>query len=404
MTKTDRALPEPPQPELASTPAEFVAALRALRIWSGLTYRQLESKAASHADTLPASTVATTLGRATLPRERFVDSFTRACGLGEEETQQWLQAHGRIAAGAPAPPTGDPGGGKGGARVGGESVPGHSARWWRRAVVLLGVAGVSAVGALGARGLVHDGSPSAGLPAVPVTGLRMLAVGSWARIHPARTPELCVTEGRDRTGRYETAVAAQRPCAQAVVPQVFLEPVAEDVVQIQWHHPKHGVGCLTVLRTGPGRNLLEPRDDCSDTDQAQQFRVEPFGPPSAGHFRLRPVGTDWCLSLRDQDTVSGAEVVQGRCSGAADQDFLIELTPPWAAPDPATRGRQRAGRRRPVREAAPSAGRRIGEVSGGPAPPVARHRPRRLNGASWHCDLSQRRAQMRMAARWSAAW
>lgn len=327
MTKSDMALPEPPRPEQAGVHAEFVAALRALRIWSGLTYRQLESKATALGDTLPASTMATTLGRTTLPRERFVDTFVRACGLGEEETRQWLRAHHRLATGEAAPaPHGD--GDRGEPSVAGASAPTRSPRWWRWAVGLLSAAGIGAVGTLGACGLAREVSPAPDLPALPVTGLRMLAVGSWARIHPARTPELCVTEGRDRTGRYETAVAAQRPCDQAAVPQVFLEPVGKNLVQIQWHHPKHGVGCLTVLLTGPGRNLLEPRDDCADSNRAQQFRIEHFGPSALRHFRIRPISTDRCLSLRDQDTASGAEVVQGRCSGAADQDFLIELTPP----------------------------------------------------------------------------
>ncbi|MFJ8795818.1 helix-turn-helix domain-containing protein [Streptomyces sp. NPDC102462] len=345
MTQTDSALPEPaakpPQPPLVGTPAEFTAALRALRTWSGLTYRQLESKATAHADTLPASTMATTLGRATLPRERFVDAFARACGLGEEEIGQWLQARRRIAA-AESGPTRDETGGEGGddrdVSAGGASVPANAPRWWRRAVSLVGTAGIGAAGALGVVSLVHDASPPADPPTMPVTGLRMLAVGSWARIHPARTPGLCVTEGRDRTGRYETAIAAQRPCTQAVLPQVFLEPVGQDLVQIQWHHAKYGIGCLTVLLKGPGRDLLEPRDDCADTNRAQQFRIEPFGPPAAARFRIRPVSTDRCLSLRDQDTAIGAEVVQGRCSGAADQDFLIELTPP---PSTAAIGRGR---------------------------------------------------------------
>ncbi|MHC5903779.1 RICIN domain-containing protein [Streptomyces sp. S6] len=104
--------------------------------------------------------------------------------------------------------------------------------------------------------------------------------------------------------------------------------MAEDVVRIQWHHPKYGIGCLTVLSAGPGRNLLEPRDDCADTNRSQQFRIERFGPTTATRFRIRPLSTDWCLSLRDQDTASGTEIVQGRCSGATDQDFLIELTTP----------------------------------------------------------------------------
>lgn len=163
---------------------------------------------------------------------------------------------------------------------------------------------------------------------MPVTGLRILAVGSWARIHPVRTPELCVTEGKDRTGHYETAVAAQQPCMEAVQPRVFLEPLAKNIVQIQWHHPKYSIGCLTVLLKGSGRNLLEPREDCADDNQAQQFRISPIGPSAAARFRLLSVITGRCLSLRDQDTGAGTEIVQGRCSGAADQQFLIELIPP----------------------------------------------------------------------------
>ncbi|WP_431040760.1 helix-turn-helix domain-containing protein [Streptomyces sp. P1-3] len=317
---------EPPQPAQASTPAEYTAALRTLRLWSGLTYRQLEDKATAHTDALPASTIATTLGRATLPRERFVDAFTRACGLDEEEVRQWLEARRRIATPKPAS-TGDEGGDDRDVIATGVAVTARAPRWhW--AAGLLGAAGIAVAGTLGVSSLFQDSSTPAALPAMPVTELRMLAVGSWARIHPARTPGLCLTEGRDRTGRYQTAVAAQQPCTKAALPLVFLEPLGKDTVQIQWHHPKYGIGCLTVLLKGPGRDLIEPRDDCADDNRAQQFRVEPFGPPATPHFRIRPVVTGQCLSLRDQDTKSGSEVVQGRCSGAADQDFLIELIPP----------------------------------------------------------------------------
>ncbi|WUQ89108.1 RICIN domain-containing protein [Kitasatospora purpeofusca] len=60
-----------------------------------------------------------------------------------------------------------------------------------------------------------------------------------------------------------------------------------------------------------------------------------FGSLAAPRFRIRPVVTGQCLSLHDQDTEEGAEVVQGRCSGAGDQDFLIDLT----APPPSAAGR-----------------------------------------------------------------
>ncbi|MFE5398643.1 helix-turn-helix domain-containing protein [Streptomyces sp. NPDC056568] len=344
MTQPESALPglptEAPRPDRADTPAEFTAALRELRTWTGLTYRELESKATAQADPLPASTIATTLSRVTLPRERFVGAFVRACGLGEDETRQWILAHRRIATEGPAPTRGE-----GGARTGGRENfsatgvigPTPAPRWWRRAAALACGAGLGAVGTLAVVGLRGDTGTGASPSPMPVTGLRMLAVGSWAQLHPARTPELCVTEGKDRTGGYETAVAVQRPCTQEGLPQVFLEPTGRNTVQIQWHHPDHGIGCLTVLRDGPGRDLVEPRDDCTGTDPAQQFRIEPFGPPAAAHFRVRPVSTGRCLSLRDQNTIVGAEVVQGRCSGAPDQDFLIELTrPPRTATGPGT--------------------------------------------------------------------
>lgn len=309
---------DPPQPAKTTTPAEFTAALRALRTWSGLTYRQLEGKAATYRDALPASTIATTLGRATLPRERFVDAFTRACGLGEDDVRQWLEARRRIAMADPASP--DPAL----PEPDEEPVP----PWWRRltrlaaaAVVgaVVGVAGTLGVGALS--GSEDEAPPEL---TMPVTGLEMRAIGSWARIHPAGEPSLCITEGVDRTGRYEWAVAAQMPCSQ-VQPRVYLEPVAKDVVQIHWHNNGYGVGCLTVLLDGPGRNLVEPRDNCFVEEPAQRFRLERV----RDRFRIRLFTGDGCLGLRDPDT-EGAELVQEHCTGDESQEFVIELVDPPA--------------------------------------------------------------------------
>ncbi|MGW3464411.1 helix-turn-helix domain-containing protein [Streptomyces olivaceoviridis] len=326
--------PDAPQPEQAGTPEEFTAALRALRIWSGLTYRQLEGKSTASGDAMPASTIATTLGRNTLPREPFVAVFTRACGLDEADVERWLDARRRLALGQgrPVPHGGatpsdtdldaatDPADGPE------NPYPGRRRHLWH----LLAAALIGAGAALGGHALLSGlgGKHESAHATHPVRGLPILAVGSWAHIHPARTPHLCLTEGRDRTHRYSTAVAAQFPCAKAGQPRTYIEPLGDNVVQIQWHHPKYGIGCLTLLRDGPGRDLIEPRDDCADDDPAQRFRVEQIGPPGAAHFRLLPVATRQCLSLRDQDTEEGTEIVQGRCSGARDQEFLIALVPP----------------------------------------------------------------------------
>jgi len=312
---------DPPQPAKATTPAEFTAALRALRTWSGLTYRQLEGKAATYRDALPASTIATTLGRATLPRERFVDAFTRACGLGEDEVRQWLDTRKRIAMNEtpeeePAPePIAEP------------------PRWRRvtwvaiAAVVglLIGVAASFGAGELsGSRtGSETVSSTPEPMNPKPIAGLDMLAVGSFARIHPALDAELCVTEGVDRTKRYETAVAAQMPCGTVVLPHVYLEPVTENVVSIQWHNPRFGIGCLTLMTEGPGRDMLEPRDKCGEDDPDQRFRLERVG----DYFRIRVDASGQCLGLRSTRT-AGAEIIQSQCSGKEDQNFTIELVPP----------------------------------------------------------------------------
>ncbi|MFJ9822257.1 XRE family transcriptional regulator [Streptomyces sp. NPDC101151] len=322
------------QPDQARTAEEFTAALRALRICSGLSYRQLEGKAAARGDMLASSTIATALGRATLPREPFVAAFTRACGLGEAEAQQWLDARRRLAVAQqppgprtdPVPPGTEEQTTPDTDEAGREPRFGHRYRHMR----LIAAAAIGAGVALGVQTLLSPLSdPHRTTSAThPVRGLAILAVGSWAQVHPARTPRLCVTEGRDRTHRYATAIAAQSPCAQAVPPHTYIEPVGDNLVQIQWHHPKYGIGCLTLLRDGPGRALIEPRDDCAEDNPAQQFRIELIGPPASAHFRLRPAATGQCLSVRDQDTVAGAEIVEGRCSGARDQEFLITLIPP----------------------------------------------------------------------------
>ncbi|MEU9336542.1 XRE family transcriptional regulator [Streptomyces sp. NPDC048290] len=328
-------LPEgAPQPAQARTPTEFTAALRSLRILSGLTYRQLEDKATAHADSLPASTIATALSRSTLPREAFVVAFTRACGLAEDDIRQWREARQSLAMAQRAPvPRADP------------DVPGlvepvasdkagsdgrsTSVRWvgyWHLSVAAILGAGV----ALGVGALVPTSSSPEGTATSThlVDGLDILTVGSWAQIKPARTPGLCVAEGRDRTNRYPTAVAAQVSCAKAVPPRTYIEPVGENLIQIHWHHPGYRIGCLTLVGEGPGRSLIEPKNECSEDNPAQQFRIDPSGPPDSARFRLRSAANGRCLAIRGQDTTAGAEVALSRCSGTRDQEFLVILLSP----------------------------------------------------------------------------
>ncbi|WP_405567205.1 hypothetical protein OG418_19545 [Streptomyces phaeochromogenes] len=92
------APPTPPDTD----PAAFVAGLRRLKAWSGLSYRRLERAAAEAGHSLPYSTAATMLGRERLPREELVAAFVAACGVRGAEAEAWLDARTDIACG-PAP-------------------------------------------------------------------------------------------------------------------------------------------------------------------------------------------------------------------------------------------------------------------------------------------------------------
>lgn len=132
----------PPRPDDVSDPRSFVDRMRALKAWSGLTYREIAARAHRNGDTLPPSTLAAVLSRTTLPREDVVRAFVRVCG-GKDETDAWLRARSGIAraAWAPAGPDGaepapDGGEGSGGrhqmAGAAGAAVfaAGCLASWW----------------------------------------------------------------------------------------------------------------------------------------------------------------------------------------------------------------------------------------------------------------------------------
>nr|CEL18156.1 hypothetical protein [Kibdelosporangium sp. MJ126-NF4] len=93
-----------PDPGATLTPAEFVDAMRRLKGWADLTYRELERRAEGGGDKLARSTVTATLTRDSLPREELVVAFVRACGCDDAEVDLWITARRRIAAGSAPPP------------------------------------------------------------------------------------------------------------------------------------------------------------------------------------------------------------------------------------------------------------------------------------------------------------
>ncbi|MFE9663945.1 RICIN domain-containing protein [Streptomyces sp. NPDC005955] len=324
--------PSPRQPHEVRSSAEFMALLRQLKEHSGLTYRQLEEKAAEHGHVLARSTLADALKRDSLPRPEMLAAYLHTCGRGAE-VGSWLRTRQRLAdrvtdGSCDEEPRADE------PRSGGRSperAPSPAGRlriaaaWQRRLVppAFLVFFAVATLWSPGTGGLFF-GARGEGAEVRDTTVFR----DGWVRIRPARSPDLCVTEGRDHERRYHSAVAVQRPCTEAEPPQTYVERVTGDRHYIQWHHPVLGKGCLTVLTAEKHvvRGMLEPWPSCQEDRTSQQFRFEPASTSGTDGHRVRVVSTDRCLGIRAGRTVSGAEVVQETCTGEASQLFRIEAT------------------------------------------------------------------------------
>ncbi|MEU4768294.1 hypothetical protein AB0H12_34090 [Actinosynnema sp. NPDC023794] len=302
--------PHDAQPESARDVAEFVAMLRELKEKSGLTLRGLEESAAAQGEVLARSTAADMLRRDSLPRAELLTAYVKACGV--EQAEPWLRARERLATGVAA------------------AVPETPARpaWRRRWTVPAAVV----VLALVAAAVVFRGdvpTPPDAVAIDPTTGpkpdlLPLVSAGSWASIHAADAPDLCLTEGRDSTKRYEPAVAALRPCGDPG-PRVFLQPVGAEFTTIKWEHPvDKAIGCLTVRRDEPALHLLEPWNHCADDNADQLFRVEQAGP---GRYRFRSAGGTACVGLRGGTVREGAEAIREPCADEPDQEFTVDFTP-----------------------------------------------------------------------------
>ncbi|OLF14556.1 hypothetical protein BLA60_03435 [Actinophytocola xinjiangensis] len=285
--------------------------MRALKERSGLTLRQLEDQATARGDALARSTAADLLRRQTLPRPELVAAFVRACGE-QNRLADWMRAYERLvreATDTTADTVADP------------PPPTRPART-RLLILLTLVMVVAAVLLVITITTEPDRPPTPDPPDV----LPLSSAGEWVRIRPARTPDLCLTEGFDRSLRYEDVVMVQLPCTKPDGPRTLLEPVDEDLTQIKWEHPKDKVmGCLTIREEPPAKDMLEPRSRCDPDDDAQLFRIERFAPDSLTGYRLRRAHTDQCVGLRKDDTAEGAEAVQQPCDSRESQRFLVDL-------------------------------------------------------------------------------
>ncbi|MEU1854283.1 helix-turn-helix transcriptional regulator [Streptomyces sp. NPDC019990] len=300
------------QPHRAGDTGEFAAAMRQLKERAGLTYRQLEERAAEHGHVLARSTLADVLGGKVTPRPELVAAFVQACGDGER-VHEWLEARERAVSGGREQ-------GKDEAEAG---TPGQRTRrgmrWRRVLAVLLGLAVLSfaavtawIVGLFGGRGGSGGG---AGAPA-PSENRAVLPRGP-VEIRPVVADGLCLTDGHAEG--YDSLVAVQRPCEDVAPQETELVSAGGGTFRVQWYHPDHGKGCLNVVTARTGAALLEPWDDCGKTSR---FRIEPSDSGGNDQYGLRVVGGG-CVGISGSRKSAGAPAVIQPCDMSGGQVFSV---------------------------------------------------------------------------------
>ncbi len=329
-----------PAPYAAQNAAEFIQEMRRLKERSGLTYRQLEEKAAAQGDTLPRSTLANALSGRSLPRPELLAAFVRACGAGDRVTE-WTAARHHLTTKAATEPTTEaapdapppPGPGTPSPHPGTRKSLGTALRTAPRPAVLSAAAAAAAVlvvPAVLAIWALTAPAPFGG----PAPGAASALPEGPVRIHPLSAPTLCLTDGPVPDGRYDSVVAVQRSCAAVGTQRTTLAPAGGGTYRIQWYRPEMGKGCLAVRTEGPATGLLEPQNDCAG---ATRLHVETVaGETAALHtadtpaYRFRVVGGRHCVAINAPATTEGTEAVVAPCKATKPQLFRITSAPPRA--------------------------------------------------------------------------
>ncbi|MGW3419130.1 RICIN domain-containing protein [Streptomyces phaeochromogenes] len=358
-TPPDTPRPTPQEPQNA---AEFAARLRRLKDRSGLSYRQLEERAAERGEVLPRSTLADVLRHDALPRPEMLTAFLNACGAGHE-VEAWLAARNRIAESEPPgtrqqqeqpagqypnqaedqeheqaheyeqerahahvqAPGGSPAGPRGASAPNPEAGPPHPLRRLRRLVgsrrrlsgavlTLLVLAG----GGYLASEAGKDAEDSDGASPVPGTyRIRSL------------TSSLCLSE---RDGE-ETGSVYQFDCGRGLLTYA-LEDQGDGVYRIRSLHPVFGYGCLGVTG-GSTRGGARMADDyCGHRGNAERFRLKPVGTDGPRGYRIMPLHSDSCVSVPGGSKKNWTPVLQLPCGpDESGQTFRFDPVPsPSAVP------------------------------------------------------------------------
>lgn len=310
-------------PQRIGDTGELAAALRHLKERSGLTYRQLEERAAARGEALARSTLADVLGGKVAPRPELVAAFVRACGDGERE-REWLEARERAVShgkGA-ADNRGDRGDRDGPVAPERRTPRGPGRR--RVPLLLLGVAVPSLaaavvwlVGPSDEPGGSGDGGAGASAP----SGERTVLPRGPVEIRPVVADGLCLTDGYAEG--YDSLVAVQRPCEDVAPQETELVPAGGGTFRVQWFHPDHGKGCLNAVTVRTGAALLEPWNACEKTSR---FRVEPSDSGGSDQYVLRVVGGG-CVGISGARKSVAAPAVTEPCDGSAKQVFSVTAAP-----------------------------------------------------------------------------
>lgn len=316
--------------------AEFTAALRELRVRTGLSYRQLERRAARSGDVLPASTLSTALSRNTLPREQLLTAYIRACGGDDRTVESWTALRTTLAVASvkdpepaeptpaaatppltPPPTTAEP-----------EPDPQPPSRTRRRLAMAAGVLALAAVVALAVA--LTDGTQAPAQNNATSTTHPTSTTTAATQPPPAQAPRngiqkirlahsgLCIGEGPQQSNETRI-VLGQHDCATAT-PPTELERLTDGTYRIKLHNAEYGVGCATVDYGGTHDGLLLAGDSCGPNRADQKFTLE----PANGGHRLRSVpGAAYCVGTLSGRTDPGVQLIQSPCNGQASQLFVF---------------------------------------------------------------------------------
>ncbi|WP_433269175.1 hypothetical protein ACQPZF_06215 [Actinosynnema sp. CS-041913] len=370
------------RPPRAADAAEFVAAMRELRVRSGYSFRQLERRSARVGEVLPSSTLSSALTRSTLPREQIVTALVRACGGDEDTAAAWALVRADLAAAAveaaepeaveleaaepetaeidaaeretqqPNPPEYAP------------TEPTRRSshyRWLALAAVAAAIVLVAvlpnipkaadqpgaaptsttttttdattaettttaeAATSAGAAPVVQNPNPTA-QPAPTTTAPPQQqpqpppvgAPGDGIQRIRLGHTGLCVGEGQEKFTSAPRTVLGQHDCATAS-PPTGLERLPDGAFRIKLHHPEFGVGCATVDYGGTDPGVLLAGDNCGDRPE-QKFTLEPL----ATGYRLRSVpGAAYCIGVYHGSREVGVQLIQDRCEDGPHQVFAL---------------------------------------------------------------------------------